>query len=302
MRIVPLDHVNLPAFCEYCLAHRLEHDESYLDPQDLTGKVLLSPHEGPSFLLLGDSGTVIGAVSLMLARFRSLHKGRFRILHAAKADPEHYRTMIEAVLPFARQLETVYLFLPRECGEVGAVLKGLGFAITRYAFLLERPAAPPIAPNLPASFSLRSFRPGADESAWCNILNAAFAPLPAHVDLTPEMLQHEFEGPGYLEDGLIMLLDAGAPIGLVRVTREEDEDGAAFIEQLAVAPAYQHRGLGRQLLRTAVEFGAKSGLPVSRLSVNAENEKAFALYRSEGFEEKQAMLCYEFFLSRGASA
>lgn len=44
MRVVPLNHLNLPAFCAYCLAHRLEHDESYLHPENLTGEELLEKH------------------------------------------------------------------------------------------------------------------------------------------------------------------------------------------------------------------------------------------------------------------
>ena len=295
MRIIPLDRTNLAAFRQYCLDHRLEHDESYLAPECLSDEELLDPAAGPSFLLLDADGRVIGAASLMLERFKALGKGRFRILHALSPQPEHYRALLHAVLPHARDRASVYLFLPRERSEVGRILEGLGFGITRYAFLLERPAVPAAAePTLPAGYAFRSYRPGADDAAWCGIINAAFAHLPAHIDLTPETLRRELGESIPLDGGLIMLWFAEAPVGLVRVTREEDGGRPlALIEQVAVLPAHQRRGLGRALLRKAVRLGEEAGLPLCQLSVNAENERAIALYCSEGFREKQVMLCYE---------
>lgn len=295
MKTVPLDRTNLDAFRRYCLAHRTEHDESYLAPECLTGAELLDPAAGPSFLLQSEDGRAIGAVSLMLARFEALGKGRFRILHALAPEPEHYRALLRAVLPQARDRAGVYLFLPRERADVRRILETFGFVVSRYAFLLERPAAPAgEEPALPPGYAFRPYRPGVDDEAWCKVINAAFARLPAHIDLTPATLRRELREAENLPGGLVMLWSAGEPAGLVRVAR--DEDGGrpvACIEQVAVHPDHQRRGLGRALLRLAVRLGETAGLPICQLSVNAENERAISLYRSEGFREKQVMICHE---------
>lgn len=55
----------------------------------------------------------------------------------------------------------------------------------------------------------------------------------------------------------------------------------AEIHALAVDPAYQRRGIGRALLRAALDHAA--GATVF-LEVRTDNEPAIQLYRSEGFE------------------
>jgi [ribosomal protein S18]-alanine N-acetyltransferase len=64
-------------------------------------------------------------------------------------------------------------------------------------------------------------------------------------------------------------------VGLVRSGRE------AEIHTLAVDSAYQRRGIGRALLRTALDHAV--GATVF-LEVRTDNEPAIQLYRSEGFE------------------
>ena len=63
--------------------------------------------------------------------------------------------------------------------------------------------------------------------------------------------------------------------GLVR------EGGEAEIHTLAVDPAHQGQGIGRELLRALLEHAC--GATVF-LEVRTDNEVAIQLYRSEGFE------------------
>lgn len=52
---------------------------------------------------------------------------------------------------------------------------------------------------------------------------------------------------------------------------------------IAVDPAHRREGLGRALLRTAVDAARERGLAVMTLHVSTANEAAVALYESEGF-------------------
>lgn len=63
----------------------------------------------------------------------------------------------------------------------------------------------------------------------------------------------------------------------------DDPDDAAYLSLLAVAPGAQGRGLGRTLLRAAVERAADAGYRRCLLHALDDNEAALRLYRSAGF-------------------
>jgi len=54
------------------------------------------------------------------------------------------------------------------------------------------------------------------------------------------------------------------------------------VHTIGVDPAYQARGIGRQLLDVLLDFAAGA---VVHLEVRTDNEAAIALYRSVGFEQ-----------------
>ncbi|MFD1907881.1 GNAT family N-acetyltransferase [Paenibacillus rhizoplanae] len=51
------------------------------------------------------------------------------------------------------------------------------------------------------------------------------------------------------------------------------------------------RGLGRILLQAALRFAAEQTYSRTVLCVNAENERAQALYTGEGFRQAEAVAC-----------
>ena len=63
------------------------------------------------------------------------------------------------------------------------------------------------------------------------------------------------------------------------------EASAMLLDNLAVAPAAQGRGLGRWLVAFAERETLRAGLPVLRLYTNAAMSENLALYRRMGFQE-----------------
>jgi ribosomal protein S18 acetylase RimI-like enzyme len=70
----------------------------------------------------------------------------------------------------------------------------------------------------------------------------------------------------------------GAPIGYIAVVHEADHD---FLDEVALVPHAQGRGIGTELLRNAMEEAESRGVPL-RLSV-LENNPARHLYARLGF-------------------
>lgn len=69
------------------------------------------------------------------------------------------------------------------------------------------------------------------------------------------------------------------------------------IGPLAVLPEAQGRGLGRILLRAALWFAGEQSYARTILCVNAENERAQALYIGEGFKQAEALACLAYTVS-----
>jgi ribosomal protein S18 acetylase RimI-like enzyme len=61
--------------------------------------------------------------------------------------------------------------------------------------------------------------------------------------------------------------------------------GIGAVGHLGVANGLQNKGLGRRLLRTALERFRRDGLKYARIDALVQNERAIHLYESEGFSE-----------------
>ncbi len=94
-----------------------------------------------------------------------------------------------------------------------------------------------------------------------------------------------------LGGGLYLLWDGEVPIGILQIEAFSDENKAE-IGPIAVLPRYQRMGLGRSLLRFGLNTAYAAEFETVELSVNGENDKAAALYKSEGFQQDTLMLCY----------
>ncbi|HVE62887.1 MAG TPA: GNAT family N-acetyltransferase [Mycobacteriales bacterium] len=75
---------------------------------------------------------------------------------------------------------------------------------------------------------------------------------------------------------------AGRPVGTLRLERDGDT-GAVY--GFAVDPAYQGRGIGRDVLRRVCRMMRDEGATRIALEVEVDNERALNLYTSMGFVE-----------------
>ncbi len=64
------------------------------------------------------------------------------------------------------------------------------------------------------------------------------------------------------------------------------------VDNVAVAPASQRRGIGRALLEYALTAIGREGASTVRLEVRASNHAAIALYQNLGFEETGRLTKY----------
>ena len=126
--------------------------------------------------------------------------------------------------------------------------------------------------------SLRPAGPG-DVTAITALVRAAYGkwvpligrePMPMRVDYAKALGQHRFD----------LAVEGGTLIGLIET---ELRDGHLWIENVAVRPEAQGRGIGRRLLAHAEALARAAGLGETRLLTNAAFTDNVALYRRIGY-------------------
>ena len=98
----------------------------------------------------------------------------------------------------------------------------------------------------------------------------------------------------------LIAYDGERPLGLAiltRVPKLDDRLGFLYLDELHVLVPWRRRGIGRALLRRAIELSRELDLAGVRLLTRIENEPARALYESAGFRGGQTRL-YQLTLDR----
>ncbi|MCA6285529.1 GNAT family N-acetyltransferase [Phenylobacterium sp.] len=96
-------------------------------------------------------------------------------------------------------------------------------------------------------------------------------PLPMSADYEASFTHHRFD---------LAEID-GVPVGLIETLTV---DGALLIENLAIAPEHQRRGLGSRLVAVAEELARSRGLTALTLYTNRRFTGNIELYQRLGFE------------------
>jgi mycothiol synthase len=279
-------------FIAYCIKHRNEVDDSFLYDHHL--EKFKADDENPTFVVK-DENRIIAAASLIMDEYyKNGGSGRFRIFHSEINEIAIYSALLQEVLKEANELKKVSIFIPFVNKELAENIEKLHFTIERYIFLLVNDMKEISEIKLPEGYSIRALE-SSDLKDWCIIRNEAFAQLKGNLaPITPEMVQKNMAQPEYLEGGHMLMLKDDKPVGIIRGENDEYEGTPAmYIGPIAVLPAYQGKGLGRQLLRAALHFADNLEYKKAVLCVNADNEKAKELYLQEGFKQTEGVTAYE---------
>jgi mycothiol synthase len=253
---------------------------------------------GPDGLqVIRDEGTTVG----FLRYGRFLDARPPHVLAIITIDPEFRGADIAdwvyaQVLERARAdgAEVLDTAIDRRDQEAKAFLVRLGFEPVVSVWTMEADPnfAPAEPPQVPAGFALRTYRKGEDSELLTDLFNRTFD---RHVTFFPSTVEdtRSIEATPAFDPALTLLLetDRGEPVAYGRNTLRGDvRDG--WIDVLGVVPEYQGRGLGRFMLLQCMYVLAQARPKTIRLSLEATNETARALYDSEGFMEVRTRLRY----------
>jgi len=139
----------------------------------------------------------------------------------------------------------------------------------------------PVLP-VPEGFALRWYEPGFEEH-WLSIHLAAEKEIP----ITPELFTRRFgSDPAVLAARQCYLFSPdGIPVGTVTGWLDPEFEGAPHgrVHFLAVAPAWQGKGLAKVLMSSILQRLKKLGPPRAYLATSSNRLRAIRLYLNFGF-------------------
>lgn len=195
---------------------------------------------------------------------------------AGMVDPAARRrgigtALLDAALPLChdRGYGQTLLVTPRASTAGRCLALGRGAVLEHSEYALVLLGAPTDGPTNP-SISMRTATQ-ADNTEVSRLLTAAFGWPGADVmDLaTTESTR------------TLLVETAGSVVGTLRLTR--DVDNAAGVYGFAIEPAWQGRGIGRDVLRRVCSQLREEGVGRIGLEVAVDNDHALGLYTSLGF-------------------
>jgi mycothiol synthase len=198
------------------------------------------------------------------------------------ADWAYAQILDQAKADGATCLDTIVDHRDRDTREF---LKRRGFLELVSLWTLEADPnfAPGEEPRPPEGHRLRTYEKGKDAALVADLHNRVFG---QHKSFAPTSIaeMESIEHTPAFDCGLTFFLESGTgeAVGYGRNTvRGDKKDG--WIDMVGVVPEHQGRGFGRYLLLQCMYTLAHSRPKSIRLAVEGTNERARALYDSEGF-------------------
>jgi len=174
-----------------------------------------------------------------------------------------------------------------------------GFVTTREMLQLRRVL--PVGMD-PPTVAVRAFRPGIDDQQWLAVNRRAFTWHPDQgswtaTDLAQRLAEPWFDAEGFLvhDDGTVGTIDAFCWTKVHPATQDQPAMGEIFV--IAVDPDAHGKGLGRAMVLAGLDHLHATGLALSMLYVESDNEAARTLYASLGFQEHERHRWYTYTIS-----
>jgi mycothiol synthase len=208
------------------------------------------------------------------------------------------RELLEAIIERARDegADDVQLWAYGDLSEAQRLAQQFGFGPERILLQEELPAQrlPSEPPRPPEGIRVRTFEAARDAYTWLALHNHTFAEHPEQSTWDASDLQARFEQPWFDAGDFFIGEDATTAEMLgfcwVKLPTDSAQPGEIYI--VGVAPGARGRGLGRYLTQLGLAHMRQRERPGGMLYVEADNERALAMYAALGFEVRWRHVCY----------
>ncbi len=150
----------------------------------------------------------------------------------------------------------------------------------------------PPPPRLPSGFVLRRYRSGLDERQMFDVIETAFSAWEGREPNTFEDWKAQFLDRDEVRPELQVLAAAGDRLVGVAINYDYAEDDEGWVQQLAVHPTHQGRGLGRAILQESFRGFHAIGRRSCGLSTDSRTG-ALGLYEHVGMHVRKSYMHWD---------
>lgn len=239
------------------------------------------PREGfVAALAEDDAGTLVGYGQASTGNDGYVIDGIVLSEFAGDVDEAHHRLLTVLLGELPAEAAVTWWAHPDEAS--AAIARRLGMQPDRRLLMMMRPL--PIEAT--THVALRPFRQGADEAAWLEVNNAAFAEHAEQGGWDIATLRQRQAEPWFDASGFLLHERDGRLAAFCWVKIHPAADGEAptgEIYVIAVHPDFHGQGLGRELTVAGLLHMSEVGARTAMLYVDAANTAAVRLYEQLGF-------------------
>jgi len=140
-----------------------------------------------------------------------------------------------------------------------------------------------------ALLRIRPYAKGSDDETYVRIFNACFNDYDDIRRMTIDELRKIQAAPNYSSEGLLIAEWNGSVAGMVDAYVDPPrEEPKGFVQSLSVLPEFRRRGIGKELVKKALESLKARGMKVANAWTQIDRESCIGLYGSFGFHEIRA--------------
>lgn len=155
----------------------------------------------------------------------------------------------------------------------------------RHILRIHRSLELPV-PEFDHSYTIERFNPAVHKQAWLDLNNKIFVAHPDQGNWAMADLDNRIAEPWFDADGFFLATENGQILGMcwTKIHHEfvnQAPTGELYV--VGVDPDCAGRGIGRAVSIAAMDYLLSKGLKDAMLYVDADNERALALYTSLGF-------------------
>lgn len=212
--------------------------------------------------------------------------------------PEHRRRGVATALLAAEgeNVERYGVWAHGDFESARALAEALGLERVRDLWQMTREVSPEetFDVELPGGFVARPFDGSDDQArAWLDVNAAAFVHHPEQGRMTMDDLRARMAEEWFEREGLILVWhEPSGELAASHWTKREPGSDTGEVYVVAVAPAYQGRGLAGPLTNLGLAHLAGLGVHEVELYVEGDNEPAKATYTRRGFHKSAQDVLY----------
>lgn len=277
----------------YCRAHNIEvkFDSSKLP------SVITSDYKGDKIKLLNVDGRIRGYV-FFSKPYDNFYRDRMIIdeifIQKDYCTRMNYSTLLESSRKNSIFNRTRYAQILLDSSMVKShnITSVLDLSLEKKLFEMKAHLCSSRRFETKGNINFSAFRKNVDEGKRIRVQNSIFKNSKFHRDCSIEDISYEEKQDFFLDDGGIFLEYNGETAGYSQVVHEKYPEDHLCIVNFGIIEKYRGLGLSKFLLKYTLNAIRKRGYKEAYINVDADNYKAYSLYKKLGFDRINTYFTY----------